>query len=106
LFEFVVTSQAAYNHLTEVSCLESTTKHQSLSFSRFKRLTTFVFGVVQIATNIHSAFSSFPDLSLTQVIPRAFQTISSTDSFNTSSIFSFSFNFSTQESSALKVSLL
>jgi len=106
LFEFVVTSQAANNHVTDVSCLESTTKHHSSSFFRSKLSTTLVFGIVQIATNIQSAFRVFHDLRVTHVIHKASHVISATSSFKTSSIFSFSFIFSTQESSALNSSLL
>jgi len=106
LFELVVTSQAAYNHETDVSCLLSTTKHHSLSFSKSNPSTIFVFGRVPIATNIQSALISFHDFNFTQVIQSTSHTISSTSSFKTSSIFSLALAFSTQESSALKVSLL
>jgi hypothetical protein len=106
LFEFVETSQAAYNHETDVSCLLSTIKHHSLSFSGFISSTNFVFGSLHIATKIQSALISFHDFKLTHVIHNASQTISSTSSFKISSILSLFFTFSTQESSALKVSLL
>gem|GEM_PF-4535138 len=65
-----------------------------------------VFGSVQTATNIPSAFNSLPDFNLTQVIPRVSQTISSTSSFKTIAIFSLLIALSTQEVSALKVSFL
>jgi hypothetical protein len=106
LFEFVVTSHAAYSPETEVSCLLSTTKQPSSSFSKSKSLTIDVFGSVHTATKIQSAFNCFHDLRVTQVIPKASQVISAISSFRTSSIFSLDFAFSTQESSALKVSLL
>jgi len=106
LFEFVVTSQAAYKPETEVSCLLSTTKHNSSSFSKSKPSTIEVFGSEPIATNIQLASRVFPDLSFTQVIQSTSQVISPTSSFRTNSIFPFAFTFSTQESSALKVSLL
>jgi len=102
----VVTSQAAYKPEIEVSCLLSTTKHHSLSFSKSNQSIISVFGKVPIATNIQLASIVFPDLSFTQVIQSRSQVISSTSSFRTNSIFSFAFTFSTQESSALKVSLL
>jgi hypothetical protein len=106
LFEFVVTSHAAYNHLIDVSCLLSTTKHHSLSFSGFSLFTTHTFGIDHTATNIQSAFNCFHDLRVTHVIHKASHVISSTSSFRTSSIFSVAFILSIQESSALKVSLL
>jgi hypothetical protein len=65
-----------------------------------------VLGKVHTATNRPSAFNSFHDLRVTQVIPKASQVISSTSSFKTNSIFSLDFIFSTQEFSALKVSFL
>jgi hypothetical protein len=105
LSEFVVISQAAYNHLIDVSCFELTIKHPSSSFFRLKLSTIFVFGVVHTATKIQSALRVFHDFRITSFI-NIFQVISSTSSFNTSSIFSVSFTLSTQESSALKVSLL
>jgi hypothetical protein len=106
LLEFVVTSQAAYSHLTEVSCLEFTTKHHSLSFSGLSQSTTSTFGIVPTATKIQSALRVFPDFKVAQVIHITSQVISSTSSFNTNSIFSFSLALSIQESSALNVSLL
>jgi hypothetical protein len=106
LLEFVVTSPAAYNHFIEVCCLESTIKHHSESFSTSSESITPVFGIVQTATNIQSAFNCFPDFNLTQVIHNASQTISSTSSFKTNSIFSLFFACSIQEFSALKVSFL
>jgi hypothetical protein len=83
-----------------------TIKHHSSSFFKSNLSIIAVFGKVQIATNIQSALSSFPDFNLTHVIHIISQIISSTSSFKTSSIFSFALAFSTQESSALKVSLL
>jgi hypothetical protein len=106
LFEFVVTSPAAYRPLTEVSCLASTTKQPSESFSTLSKSTTHTFGIVPTATNIQSAFNCFPDLRVAHVIHKASQVISSTSSFNTNSIFSLFLACSTQEFSALKVSLL
>jgi hypothetical protein len=106
LFEFVVTSQAAYKPLIEVSCLASTTKQPSSSFSGFIESTTHTFGIVPTATNIPSAFNSFPDFKVTHVIPKVSPVISSTSSFNTNSILSLFLACSTQESSALKVSFL
>jgi len=105
LFEFVVTSQAAYNPGIDVSCLWSTTRQPSVSFSRPRESTGVVFGIVQTATNIQSAlrvFQLFKIISSTNIDP----VISSTSSFKTNSILSFSLAFSIQESSALKVSLL
>jgi hypothetical protein len=106
LFEFVDTSQAAYTHLIDVSCLLSTIRHHSLSLSIFILSTILVFGIVQTAINIQVAFNLFPDFRLTHVIHSASHTISSTSSFKTNSILSFCFIFSTQISSALNVSLL
>jgi hypothetical protein len=106
LFELVVTSPAAYNHSTLVSCLALTTKQPSSSFSKFKFSTKSTFGIVQTATKIQSAFKVFPDFKITPVIHKASPVISSTSSFVTNSIFSLALAFSTQIFSALKVSLL
>jgi hypothetical protein len=106
LFEFVVTSPAAYNHSKLVSCLASTTKQPSSSFFKSNSETKFTLGNVPTATKIQSAFKIFPDFRVTPVIHKASPVISSTSSLVTNSIFGLAFALSIQIFSALKVSLL
>ncbi|MDP2396176.1 MAG: hypothetical protein Q8M44_04845, partial [bacterium] len=72
--------------MIDVSCLLSTIRHHSSSFSGLKWSTNHIFGIFHIATNIQSAFISLPDFSFTPVIHNASHTISSTSSFSTNSI--------------------
>jgi hypothetical protein len=106
LFEFVVISPAANNHLILVSCLLSTTRHHSLSFSGFKFSTNLVFGTLQMAIKIQSSSRLFPDFSFTHFTHKTSQNISFISSEGRiCKFFAFFISF-IQETSALKLSFL